>query len=173
MKVGFAMTLLLAVWAGGLSAQEAPGFGRLEPGQKVLVKTVGGSRFVTRLGAVPGDSLAPSFDLATVPFQAGRVDSLWVRGHATVTGALVGAAIVTPLSFGFWAWVCEAVSEGAGCTTWGAVTAASLITGAGGAVLGAGIGYLTPKWRLRYARDPDATISPMVAPGRVGLSIRF
>jgi hypothetical protein len=173
MKHTIAILTLLATAATSLQAQDTAAFGRLTPGQTVRVKTTGGSRFVTQLGAAPGAPLSPSFDLASVPFQAARVDSLWVRGHATMTGAIVGAAIFTPLSFGFWALVCEAVSEGSGCTSWGAVTLLALGGGAGGAALGAGVGYLIPKWRLRYARERDATISPMVAPGRVGVSIRF
>ncbi len=68
-------------------------FGDLEPGQAVRVKTVGGLRFVTRLGYAPRDSVAGVFAQAETPFQAERVDSLWVHGHAVGTGALVGAVV--------------------------------------------------------------------------------
>jgi hypothetical protein len=173
MRIGTAVTVLLAA-ASSLQAQNYPlPFGDLEPGQAVRVKTVGGSRFVTRLGHAPRDSVAGLFARAETPFQAERVDSLWVRGHAVGTGALVGAVVATPLAFAFWWWVCDAVSEGSGCSSWGTVTGLALAGGAGGALVGAGIGAVVPKWRLRYARGRDALIRPRVAPGRVGVTIHF
>ena len=172
MRIGIGTALLLAATlAGGLQAQDGGTFGRLEPGQAIRVKTVGGSRFTTRVGLGDTDSLR--FARAEIPFQAERVDSLWVQGRATVTGMIVGAAVATPLSFGFWAWVCEAVSEGTGCDEWGTVSLLALGGGAAGALIGAGVGSLTPKWRLRYTRDRDLTVTPLLAPGRVGLAIRF
>ena len=167
--MGTAVVVLLAVTAGGVQAQEHP-LGQLKPGQTVRVKTTGGSRFVTRLGAGAGDS---SFALAETPFETARVDSLWVRGRAVGTGALVGAAVVTPLSFAFYAWICTMVAEGNGCDAWDTVTGLALATGAGGALIGAGVGALIPKWRLHYARDRDALISPILTPGRVGIALRF
>jgi hypothetical protein len=171
-RIGMTVAVLLAAAAGRANAQ-AETFGRLVPGQTVRVRTVGGSRFVTRLGMTPGDSLAASFERADPPFQTERVDSLWVRGHAVGTGALVGAAIATPVSFGLFVWVCTAVAEGHGCDAWGTVTGLALAAGAGGALIGAGVGALMPRWRLRYARDRDAAVSPILAPGRIGLAVRF
>jgi len=168
--------LLVTLGAGtvsGLHAQATADFGGLKPGQLVRVRTVGQSRFETRLGGIPGDSASVLFENARVPFQAERVDSLWVRGHATWTGAIVGAAVLTPLSFAWWGLFCEAMSEGTGCDEWGTVTALALAGGVGGALLGAGVGALIPKWRLRYARDHDLAVRPVVAPGRVGLAVQF
>lgn len=174
MRTAIAVTMLLVgANAGALGAQESAAFGRLEPGQAVRVKTVGGSRFETRLGEAPRDSVAALFALAGTPFQAERVDSLWIRGRAIGTGAIIGAAVMTPVSFAFLWWVCDAVSEGSGCTSWGTITGLALIGGAGGALVGAGIGAVVPKWHLRYARDRAASIRPMLAPGRIGLSVRF
>jgi hypothetical protein len=173
MRMALAIATLLALAATGVEAQEQVGFGTLKPGQAVRVKTAGGSRFETRLGYAPPDSVGAMFARATMPFQAERVDSLWVRGHAIGTGALVGAAVATPLSFAFWWWVCDAVSEGSGCTSWGAVSLLSLAGGAGGALIGAGLGAVVPKWHLRYARGRGANLQPLLAPGRVGLMLRF
>jgi hypothetical protein len=167
--MGTAVVLLLAMSAGGVQAQELP-LRQLKPGQTVRVKTVGGSRFVTRLGAGTGDS---SFALADTPFEVARLDSLWVRGRAVGTGALVGGAAAGVLSFGFYAWICTMVAEGNGCDAWDTVTGLALATGAGGALIGAGVGALIPKWRLRYARDRDLSVSPILAPGRVGIALRF
>lgn len=175
MRMGMVVSvaLLTAANASGARAQDRATFGRLEPGQVVRVKTVGGSRFETRLGDAPGDSVAALFALARTPFQVARVDSLWVRGHAIGTGAIIGAAVMTPVSFGFWWWFCDAVSEGSGCDAWGTVTGLALLGGAGGALIGAGIGAVVPKWHLRYARNRAASVRPMLAPGRIGLSFRF
>jgi hypothetical protein len=158
-----AVVLLLAVSAGGVQAQENP-LRQLKPGQTVRVKTVDGPRFVTRLGDGPP---------AEPPFDVARVDSLWVRGHATGTGALVGAAVAGLGSFAFYGWVCTMVGEGHGCDAWDTVTGLALATGAGGALIGAGVGALIPRWRLRYARDRDVSVSPILTPGRVGIALRF
>jgi hypothetical protein len=165
--------LCVATLGGGLRAQMAAEFGGLKPGQVVRVHIEGRSRFETRLGGGAGDTPSTLFAGAEIPFTTSEVDSLWVRGHATWTGAIVGAAVLTPLSFLWWGLVCEALSEGLGCEEWGTVTVLSLAGGAAGALIGAGVGALIPKWRLRYARGGTVTIAPMVAPGRVGLAVRF
>lgn len=175
MRTGLGLGLLFGmVLGGGLHAQSAEDYGRLKPGQLVRVSTIGKSRFVARLGGIPGDSTSALFAGADMPFEAARVDSLWVRGHATVTGAIVGAAFITPLSFLAWAGLCELGADGAGCDQWGLVTGLALGTGAVGALLGAGVGALVPKWKLRYARQREAAIAPLVGPGgRIGLTVRF
>ncbi|MDH4045658.1 MAG: hypothetical protein OEY20_03520 [Gemmatimonadota bacterium] len=170
--IGFSL-LFIATLGSGLQAQSADEFGRLQPGQMVRVRTVGKSRFVTRLGGVQGDAPTELFARAEVPFDPVRVDSLWIRGRATWTGAIVGGAIMTPLAFLAWAEVCDFGNEFGGCEQWGLVTGLALGTGAAGALLGAGVGALIPKWRLRYARERDAVLGPFVAPGRVGVAVRF
>lgn len=174
MRLGAALALLvIAADAGAAHAQAAADFGSLAPGQVVRVRTVGRSRFETRLGGTVGDSLPLLFAGADIPFEAGRVDSLWVRGRATVTGAIVGGAVLTPLSFLFWWWVCDVVGEGTGCDAWGTVAGLAVAGGAGGALLGAGVGSLVPRWRLRYARQAQVTVAPLLAPGRIGVAVRY
>lgn len=170
MKTPMGTVLFLAVaLTGAAHAQDHGAFGRLDPGQPVRVKTVGGSRFSTRLGGGHTDSLR--FAHALIPFQPDRVDSLWVRGRATVTGMIVGAAIVAPVTFGLFAWVCEALSEGSGCDEYDKVTLLAAGGGAAGALVGAGIGSLIPKWRLRYARNREIAVGPAIGPGRLGIQI--
>ena len=121
MRVGMAMIAAgLAGLAGGAEAQ-AITFG-LKPGQTVRVRTVDGARFVTRLAPVPGPSPTALFERAETPFFLDRVDSLWVRGRAVRTGAIVGAAIATPAGFAFFAHFCSVFSDGSGCQEWGKVT---------------------------------------------------
>ena len=160
------------VFAGELHAQTTADFGRLDPGQVVRVSAVGQTRFVTRLGGMPGAPAGELFASADVPFDAARVDSLWVRGRATWTGAIVGAAVLTPAGFLGWGMLCEGADDD-GCPSWGLVAGLAVGTGAVGALLGAGIGALIPTWRLRYARDRRMTIGPMLGPGRIGVTLRF
>jgi hypothetical protein len=169
MRFGIGMALAWLLTATGVAQAQLAVLDSLKPNQTVRVRTVGGPRFVTRLGPSAGDL----FERAETPFQAGRVDSLWVRGHAVKTGAIVGAVIVTPAAFAYAAWACDFAAEGAGCNEWGKVAAFSLVAGAAGAGLGAGVGALIPKWRLRYARDREAAIGPLLGPGRLGVSVRF
>jgi hypothetical protein len=173
MRVTIGAVILLAAGAAGpLAAQRSDHFGRLESGQTVRVRTVGGSRFATRLGWGATDSLL--FASAEVPFPPERVDSLWVRGRATVTGLIVGAAIATPITFGLMAWTCELVSEGTGCDQYDVVALLALGGGAAGGLVGAAIGTFVPKWRLRYARTRSLAISPLVTPdGRLGIAIHL
>lgn len=154
---GLAVALLLTASVGGAQGQEDV-LGSLKSGQTVRVRPLGGPRFVTELDG---------------SLDAARVDSLWVRGRATATGALVGAAVVAPVCFALFARLCTSVGEGQGCSEWGTVTGVSLMAGAGGALIGAGIGALVPRWRLRYARERDLAVGPVIAPGLVGLSVRF
>jgi hypothetical protein len=169
MRVGLGIGMALLLAAAGPARAQRPALDSLKPGQTVRVRAGEAPRFVTRLGP-SADEL---FDRAETPFQPGRVDSLWVRGNAWKTGAIVGAAIGAGGSFAFWAWFCNAISEGTGCDAWGTVAGLSLAGGAGGALIGAGVGALIPTWKLRYARDREAAIGPMVGPGRIGVAVRF
>jgi hypothetical protein len=53
------------------------------------------------------------------------------------------------------------------------VAGLTLATGAAGVLVGAGVGAMIPTWRLRYARERDVTVSPLLSPGRLGLAVRF
>jgi hypothetical protein len=164
--------LLSVVSVPGLHGQSAADLGRLQPGQVVRVRAVGTPRFVTRLGGASGDGASGLFAHAEIPVDVASVDSVWVRDRATWTGAIVGAAVMTPVGFLGWGILCEAADDD-GCASWGLVAGLAMGTGAAGALLGAGVGALIPRWRLRYARARDVAVSPMLAPGRVGVSLRF
>jgi len=83
--------------------------------------------------------------------QLNLVDSVWVRGHAAKTGAIVGGTtraivlgvLTSLLTSGF----CEVDCSNAG--TNGALVGGA-IGSAGGALLGAGVGALIPKWKRRF-----------------------
>ena len=106
--------------------------------------------------------------------SAATIDSLWAKGQATATGAIVGAAVGGVGSFGFWTWACGAISEGAGCHSWDAVIGLSLAGAAGGALIGTAVGAAIPKWHLRFGRSPPLQATLGVLPrGGLVVSVRY
>lgn len=105
-----------------------------------------------------GKLIALTSGVATLNTESGNrtatlasVDSIWVRGRATKTGAIIGGIAGAVIGGVFLGVVvdamCEVDCDSAGFQ--GAVVGGALGLGAGG-LLGAGIGALIPKWRLRF-----------------------
>ena len=115
-------------------------------------------RLASGPGRVTGHLLALTAGVATLETKAGNVttnlatvDSIWVQGRATKTGAIIGG-ITGSILFGVFVGyvvqnLCEVDCEGAWLK--GGLVGGALGV-AGGALLGAGIGALIPKWRLRF-----------------------
>ncbi len=154
MKLTQAVLLVLAVsFPGDLLGQEprASVFGTLKPGQIVRVRPRTGDRIESRVLSIQGDSLVLSSEGSSVVLGTPVIDSLWVKGQATATGAIVGTSLAAVGSVVVSAAVCKSIREDFPCGESGKAIAASI---AGGAALGAVIGSVVPKWRLRYARTP-------------------
>jgi len=135
-----AVALLVLGSAASLSAQTALDtvLSRVRPGQMIRVSTRDQGRVEARFG---------SRDIA-----ATSIDSLWVRGRSTGTGAIVGGLTLGAIAF---AIVSGACSPGADCS--GVEGPAAAAVGlAGGALVGALIGSTMPSWKLRYAREGPA-----------------
>jgi hypothetical protein len=81
------------------------------------------------------------------------IDRLWVRGRSTRRGAILGAGagvllgVIGGLVIGSIA--CEPV-DGGDCTKAEVAAVMGLFGGAGGTVVGVGIGFTIPTWRLRF-----------------------
>ena len=165
-------TLVLVSDLGGQAPLEAA-VRTLKPGQTVRIRVHGGGRIESRIRSLQTESLALQLVGDSGAFDVAAIDSLWVRGRATRTGAIAGAAVVGVASFAFWAAICTGVSDG-GCKEWGRVTAYS-VAGAGvGALIGAAVGAIQPKWRLRYARAlPGQGILIRLSLGRLGLGVAY
>ena len=114
---------------------------------------------VARIGRMEGPFLATNdstFILARngepAQVQLGDIERLWVRGRSTHRGALIGALV--GIAFGIWIGTVAADAcdiDGEPCfTTAEAAAVGGLLSGAGGAVVGAGIGFAIPTWRLRF-----------------------
>jgi len=167
-------TLVVVSDLGGQAPLEAA-VRTLKPGQTVRIRVHGGDRIESRIRSLQAESLALQLVGDSAAFDVAAIDSLWVRGRATRTGAIAGAAVVGVASFAFWGALCSGLSEGSGgCEEWGQVTAYS-VAGAGvGALIGAGVGALVPKWRLRYARALPVQGALIRLPlGRLGLGVAY
>jgi hypothetical protein len=166
--------LVLVSDLGGQAPLEAA-VRTLKPAQTVRIRVHGGDRIESRIRSVRAESLALQLVGDSAAFDVAAIDSLWVRGTATRTGAIAGAAVVGVASVAFWAALCEGLSDGpGGCTEWGRVTAYSLVGAGAGALIGAGVGALVPKWRLRYARAlPVQTALIQLPLGRLGLGVTY
>jgi len=167
-------TLVIVSDLGGQTTLEAT-VRTLKPGQTVRIRVHRGGRIESRIRSLQGGSLPLQLVGDNGAFDVAAIDSLWVRGRATRTGAIAGAAVVGVASLAFWAGLCAALSDGpGGCKDWGRVTAYS-VAGAGvGALIGAGIGALQPKWRLRYARAfPAQGTLIRLRLGRLGLGVAY
>lgn len=167
-------TLVLVSDLGGQAPLEAA-VRTLKPGQTVRIRVHGGGRIESRIRSLQAESLALQLVGDSAAFDVAAIDSLWVRGRATGTGAIAGAAVVGVASFALWGGVCSGLSDGSGgCREWGRVTAYSVVGAGVGALIGAGVGASVPKWRLRYARAlPGQGILIRLPLGRLGLGVAY
>jgi hypothetical protein len=167
-------TLVLVSDLGGQAPLEAA-VRTLKPGQTVRISVHGGDRIESRIRSLRSKSPALQLVGDSAAFDVATIDSLWVRGTAARTGGIVGASVVGVASFAFWAALCQGLSDGSGgCREWGRVTGYSLVGAVAGALIGAGVGALVPKWRLRYARTlPVQSALPHLPQGRLGLGVAY
>lgn len=123
----------------------------LRPGQMIRVKTVQAGRVEARLLTLDGNTLRVQRENSP-DIPVANIDSLWVQGHATGTGAIVGG-LAGGLVFGV--LIAGACAHGADCSgvEVPAMTAGGVVVGAlVGALLGSGV----PRWKLRYPRRGPA-----------------
>ena len=122
---------------------------RLRSGQQVRLSVEGMARLTGRAGVASNDTLdfAQGDAVRRIPILA--IDTLWVRGHATTTGLLVGGAVgavVGGLAGAYGAGICEYDCAETGTS----VLAGGLLGAAAGAGVGALVGAVIPKWKRRY-----------------------
>lgn len=120
---------------------------RLRPGQMIRVRTLDQGRAEGRLLTLQDNVLRLQRD-GSPDVPVANIESLWVRGRATATGAIVGG-LALGLTFGYVATgVCNDEGDCGGVE----VPAATAVGLAGGALVGGLIGAAIPKWKLRYPR---------------------
>ncbi len=165
-RVSLVVATLTLTSLNGLTAQDG-GVSQLKPGKTIRTSIRGGATYEGRLLDLRGDTLVVggTADWFLVPVR--NVDSLWVRGNAAKTGAIVGAipvALLGAFSGALLSALCRqwygegqllramqglAAEEGGdGCLPGGiAAVLGGLIGASVGAPLGAIVGALIPKWR--------------------------
>ena len=123
-------------------------FESLPDSQWVRLTVPGVGRHEGRLLERSSDSVVLSAEAEPLRVPATTIDTLWTRGTAVKTGAIVGA--LTGLALG--------VVAGATCNEWGegdcptdtAMLALGGIGLGGGALLGSLFGLVIPKWHRQY-----------------------
>ena len=131
---------------------------KVSPGRQVMVAVPVSGRVRGALSRVDDSTLALQVDSAgMVRIPLIGVDTLWVRGRAAKTGAILGAipgALFLGASAGL---LCEiAKGDGSTCST-AALTAGGVVAGGiGGAIVGGLVGAAIPKWHRRFASQTGA-----------------
>lgn len=119
----------------------------LRTGQTVRVWLSDGQRFEAQLVGVDSSPLVLRFGQAPQLVPISSIDSLWLRHNSAGRGAIVGGIVLGAMSVAFWTLACYSVDESDGCHYWGYVVGLSAGGVAVGALLGAGIGSLIPRWQ--------------------------
>ena len=156
MRTPFVAALLSAsiAWTpiSSATAQQSPerqiAFESLADSQWVRLAVPDAGRHEGRLLERSSDSVVLSAEAEPLRVPATTIDTLWTRGTAVKTGAIVGA--LTGLALG--------VVAGATCNEWGegdcptdtAMLALGGIGLGGGALLGSLFGLAIPKWHRQF-----------------------
>jgi hypothetical protein len=144
--------LPLVLIAAPLSAQSADSvLAPLVPKSKLVRFSVGDAYITGRLIALTSGVATLATETGNQTATLASIDAIWVRGHATKTGAIVGGVAGAILFGAFVGYAVNGLCE-VDCDN--SFLEGALVGGAiglgGGALLGAGIGALIPKWRLRF-----------------------
>jgi len=145
----FGAHLPAAVSAQATDAQRDSAVAQLRTGQQVRISADGMHRLVGKAGVASNDTLDFAQDDAVRRIPIAAIDTLWVRGHATTTGLLVGGAagaVLGGLAGAYGAGLCDYDCSETGTS----VLAGSLLGAAAGAGVGALVGAVIPKWKRRY-----------------------
>ena len=142
-RIGLVVAGVLAVLglAGVIEAQS------LRAGQTVRVRLSDGQRFEAKLVGVDSSPVVLRFAQSPQLVPISSIDSLWLRHNSAGRGAVIGGIALGAASVAFWTFVCYSFNEGDGCHEWGYVVGLSAGGAAAGALLGAGIGSLFPRWQ--------------------------
>src|SRR5882762_5758526 len=142
-----ACCVLCIPFTGSAGQAEQHGGVVLRTGQTLRVRLADGQRFEAKLVGVDSNPLVLRFVQSPLGVPVSSIDSLWLRRRGTARGALIGGIVVGGASFALGAVVCTALGEGTGCDAWGTVVAFSVAGASVGALLGAGMGSLFPRWQ--------------------------
>jgi hypothetical protein len=132
------------------STERQTAFESLADSQWVRLAVPDVGRHEGRLLERSSDQLVLSAEPEPLWVPATTIDTLWTRGNAVKTGAIVGAVILGTLGTAFAAAGCEDIKNTENCNTGTAMLLGGGIGLAGGALLGGITGVAIPKWHRRY-----------------------
>jgi hypothetical protein len=118
----------------------------------VRVATSGGERAEGRLLRASSQALTLARGDTERTLPLGGRDSVWVRGRATTPGAVVGGLAglaLTGAAVALFYSVCEDGTDDP-CTGQQTFIPFGIVAVGGGALLGAAVGSLFPRWRRHY-----------------------
>jgi len=144
--------LLMLLGAPSIAAQSADSvLAPLVPKTSLVRLRAQGIEMTGRLIALTAGVATLETESGNRTATLGSVDSIWVRGHAAKSGAIIGG-VAGAVLFGVFVGyavhgLCEVDCENSFLE--GAAVGGALGLG-GGVLLGAGTGALIPKWRLRF-----------------------
>lgn len=131
------------------TARRESAVAKLNTGQQIRISGEAMSRLVGKAGVAANDTLDFAQDDAVRRIPVPAIDTLWVRGGAGGTGAIVGAAVGTVL--GLMALAAAHGTCDSDCGYSGLEVVGGILVGAAVVVpVGAIIGGRFQKWHRRY-----------------------
>jgi hypothetical protein len=156
-------TVSMLVQVGWLGAQtnEPPGapeslrlegvLEQIPPDERLRLEAgAPGVRLEGRYAGTADGRLALVTDGGMVHTRLGEIDRLWTRGRSTGKGALIGGVAGLVIGATYGALISEVTCAESSCTTLGLAAAVGGIGAAGGAAVGALVGFALPSWKLRF-----------------------
>jgi hypothetical protein len=136
-------------FAQDASAKRDSAVTRLETGQQIRISGEAMSRLIGKAGVASGDTLDFAQDDAVrrIPIQA--IDTLWVRGGSSTTGAIIGASIGVLFGMGRSA-VSQAQGEGKSTDSFGKTMAGAFLGAFVMGGIGALVGGAVPSWHRTF-----------------------
>jgi hypothetical protein len=159
MRTPFVAALLSAFMAwtplsSALTAQQVTerqtAFESLADSQWVRLAAPDVGRHEGRLLERSSELVVLSAEAEPLRVPATTIDTLWTRGNAAKTGAIVGAVLLGTLSTALAAAACEDIKNTENCNTGMAMLLGGGVGLAGGALLGGLTGLAIPKWHRQY-----------------------
>lgn len=159
MRITFALLLLLLL-LGGLGTPAVQGQAgenssarqtfqhQLRSAQRIRLEIPAGRIEGTYLKTDQDAVLLGNGEEHRIPLA--EVSALWVRGHATRTGAIAGGVFGGLAGAAFLNIISRVVCESSSCHTAGNTLLGGALGAGGGALLGAAIGAVIPKWHRKY-----------------------
>ncbi len=145
------LTLVASASTPGVAQRLPKQLETLSPHQLVLVRTSRFGMHIGRFTALLGDTLYLEPERGSGSIELAAISDVWVRGTATVKGAIIGGVSGAVVGAAFLALASYGLCDAAVCSVDGTAVIAGLIGGgAFGTISGAVIGAMFGQWHRRY-----------------------